>query len=75
MKLIFKKSVFIYKLNRFRDDSGLTVIELTKRMGIPKSTFVGYCSGANLPEDLTTLKIIARYFKVTLCELTGGIIR
>lgn len=74
MKLIFKKSIFIFKLNQLKEESNLSFNELSRRLDISKSTIAGYCTGANLP-DLTNLKKLARYFKVTLCELTGGVIR
>ncbi|WP_042402960.1 helix-turn-helix domain-containing protein [Geomicrobium sp. JCM 19037] len=58
------------KLSKLRTELKVSQTELSKRLGIPRTTYSGYENGSREP-DYETLKKIADYFDVTTDFLLG----
>ena len=57
--------LFHEKLKYLREHQELSQKEICKRLGLPTSTYCRYESGETQP-NLTTLKLIANFFDVTV---------
>lgn len=62
--------MFCERLKQLRLNEGLNQQEMADQLGINRSTYAGYESGAREP-DFATLKIIAARFKSTSDYLLG----
>lgn len=57
-------------LRKYRRDKGLTQNNISKELGIKRSTYAKYETGENQP-DYETLSQLASFFQVTTDELLG----
>ncbi|MDB5054998.1 MAG: Xre family transcriptional regulator [Bacilli bacterium] len=62
--------MFSKRLVYFRDKVGLTQEELSKRLGMARTTYQGYENGKREP-DLNTLEKIAKFYDITVDDLLG----
>jgi transcriptional regulator with XRE-family HTH domain len=62
--------VFSKRLVYFRDKAGLTQEELSKRLGMARTTYQGYENGKREP-DLHTLEKIAAFYETSVDNLLG----
>ncbi|WP_368490734.1 helix-turn-helix domain-containing protein [Clostridium sp. BJN0013] len=62
-----------HNLKELRTRKGLTQDELSKLLNINRATYAHYETGRREP-DLETLKMLAKFFNVTLDQLAGSII-
>ncbi|GAK01474.1 MULTISPECIES: helix-turn-helix domain-containing protein [Geomicrobium] len=58
------------KLSKLRTELKISQTELSKRLGIPRTTYSGYENGSREPDYETLLKI-AKYFDVSTDYLLG----
>lgn len=62
--------MFEKKLKSLLESHNLSVNELSKRTGVPKTTIQQWLTGTN--PNLNQLDIVASYFKITIDELAFG---
>lgn len=61
-----------HNLKKLRNEKGLTQDELSKLLNINRATYAHYETGRREP-DLETLKMLAKFFNVSLDELTCNV--
>lgn len=59
-----------FTIRKLRDTYGLTQLQLGEKIGVAESTISLYESGKREP-DISTLELIANFFKVTIDYLLG----
>lgn len=57
------------KLKNIREEKGITQNEVSKYLNITRSAYANYEQGTREP-SIKTLKLLARYFNISMDELT-----
>lgn len=59
------------RLEELRNKAGLSQAEIAKRLGMPRTTYVGYENGSREP-DITTINKLCDFHGVTVGYLING---